>query len=161
MAGAVEAVGPPVAFGSTVTAGVGTVKVISVVDDALKAGDNVPINTAGQLPGIAAKYRANSANGVGTDRNVAVSRYDIDGVAGEAIAVSGKHRNPGTLGMPKSPMFNPGSRTSDSEWQILESIAPRLNSGSRGTINLYTERAPCPSCQSVISQFRDRFPGLK
>ncbi len=30
-----------------------------------------------------------------------------------------------------------------------------------GTIYLITERPPCPSCESVIKQFREMFPDIK
>jgi hypothetical protein len=32
---------------------------------------------------------------------------------------------------------------------------------AQGTISIYTERAPCRSCSSVIRQFEARFPGVK
>jgi hypothetical protein len=48
----------------------------------------------------------------------------------------------------------------DSEVKILEDIASGLPSDARGTINLFTERPPCPSCRGVIDQFRERFPNI-
>ncbi|MFQ6397557.1 deaminase domain-containing protein [Nocardia sp. KC 131] len=32
---------------------------------------------------------------------------------------------------------------------------------SKGAIDLYTENEPCPACDNVIEQFRQRFPGVK
>jgi len=48
----------------------------------------------------------------------------------------------------------------DSEVKILEDIAKDLPSDAKGTINLFTEREPCPSCKHVIKQFRERFPNI-
>ncbi|TLP54873.1 deaminase domain-containing protein [Microbispora triticiradicis] len=44
---------------------------------------------------------------------------------------------------------------------MLEHYADNLGPSSRGTINLYSELEVCPSCSSVIEQFRDMFPGIK
>jgi hypothetical protein len=48
----------------------------------------------------------------------------------------------------------------DSEVKILEEIARGLPRDARGGINLFTERFPCPSCRSVIDQFRNMFPNI-
>lgn len=50
----------------------------------------------------------------------------------------------------------------DSEAKILEDIAHKLgdNRNAVGNITLYTELAPCPSCQYVINQFRERYPNI-
>ncbi|MFK0180579.1 RHS repeat-associated core domain-containing protein [Streptomyces xanthochromogenes] len=114
----------------------------------------------GTPAGVASAYRADAANGVGTRRNVAVAQYEIDGESGQLIGVSGEHPNPGSVGIPSNPMFNPGARTSDSEWQVLENLGAKLSPGARGNINLFSDRPVCPSCQSVIQQFQERFPGV-
>ncbi|WP_371682542.1 deaminase domain-containing protein [Kitasatospora sp. MMS16-BH015] len=62
--------------------------------------------------------------------------------------------------MPKNPIFDPSGRESDSEWQVLENLAEGLTPRSSGTVNMYSEREVCPSCQSVIQQFQERFPGV-
>lgn len=76
-------------------------------------------------------------------------------------ALSGNHQNPGTVGVPATRRFDPGTRPLDAENQILEHYADNLGPSSRGTINLYSELEVCPSCSSVIEQFRDKFPGIE
>ncbi|MFE9690577.1 FG-GAP-like repeat-containing protein [Micromonospora sp. NPDC005806] len=131
------------------------------------AGGNRPSNNPGckgdscTPKQVAAEYRANPANGVGSRRNVAVAQHDIDGVSGQRIGVSGQHTNPGSVAAPKSRVFNPGERPFDSENKIFEHYAANLSPNARGTINLYSERVPCPSCSSVIDQFREMFPGIR
>jgi RHS repeat-associated protein len=110
---------------------------------------------------IAANYRANPNNGVGARRNVAVARHDIDGATGQHIGVSGNHPNPGAVPVPTNRVFNPGDRPLDAENQILEYYATYLDPRARGTIDLYSEREVCPSCSSVIDQFREMFPGIQ
>ncbi|MHA7683079.1 hemagglutinin repeat-containing protein [Cupriavidus sp. PET2-C1] len=54
-------------------------------------------------------------------------------------------------------------RDVDTEFKILETIAQRLG-GDRnvvGSINLFSEKAVCPSCTSVIVQFRNMFPNIQ
>ncbi|MGA5301778.1 deaminase domain-containing protein [Nucisporomicrobium flavum] len=110
---------------------------------------------------VAADYRANPKNGVAGRRNVAVAQHDIDGVIGQRIGVSGERDYPGSVPAPASRAFNPGQRPFDSENKILEHYAANLNKDAKGTINLYSEREPCPSCSSVIDQFRETFPGIQ
>ncbi|UMR30295.1 hemagglutinin repeat-containing protein [Massilia sp. MB5] len=54
-------------------------------------------------------------------------------------------------------------RDSDTEFKILETLAQRLgnNFSAKGQVNLYTEKAVCPSCTDVIGQFRQRYPGIQ
>ncbi|NUR03993.1 MAG: hypothetical protein HOY79_48055 [Streptomyces sp.] len=109
---------------------------------------------------VAAAYRADTTNGVGARRNVAVAQYEIDGQSGQLIGVSGDHPNPGAVGIPRNPIFNPGERSSDSEWQVLENLAAKLSPGAKGTVNMFSDRPVRPSCKSVIQQFQERFPGV-
>ncbi|WP_183035467.1 deaminase domain-containing protein [Cupriavidus sp. UME77] len=46
---------------------------------------------------------------------------------------------------------------------MLETIAQRLGGGRNvvGSINLFSEKAVCPSCTSVIVQFRSMFPNIQ
>ncbi|WP_158632658.1 deaminase domain-containing protein [Amycolatopsis sp. WAC 01416] len=56
------------------------------------------------------------------------------------------------------------TRFSDTEFKLLNQTANRIGQSSphvRGTINLHTDFAVCTSCSSVISQFRDAFPGVR
>jgi hypothetical protein len=46
------------------------------------------------------------------------------------------------------------------EVKILE-VAKGLPTDARGTVSLFTERAPCGSCAGVIKQFEEMFPKIK
>lgn len=99
-------------------------------------------------------------------RNVAIAEARIEGSRRLVTGVSGKASPPGTVPAPSSPQFTTRAsgamtRAFDSEVKILEDIAKDLPPNARGTISLYTERAPCFSCQGVIQQFQSRFPGIK
>ncbi|MEU9314371.1 deaminase domain-containing protein [Streptomyces sp. NPDC048295] len=75
-------------------------------------------------------------------------------------ATSGKHVNPGEVGMPSTRQFNPGTRPYDSETHIFESLAQRLTPDAKGAIDLYSERPVCASCSGLIDQFKQAFPGI-
>ena len=49
----------------------------------------------------------------------------------------------------------------DTEAKILEHIGSLITSDSEGSIILYTEKPPCQSCSSIISEFREKFPKIK
>ena len=53
-------------------------------------------------------------------------------------------------------------RDVDTEYKILSDIQSRLgdNYAASGSIKLYTELEPCPSCQSVIEQFKQMYPNI-
>lgn len=53
-------------------------------------------------------------------------------------------------------------RDVDTEYKILSDIQSKLgdNPSASGTIKLYTELEPCPSCQSVIEQFKEMYPNI-
>jgi The BURPS668_1122 family of deaminases len=63
------------------------------------------------------------------------------------------------VGMPSDPIFTV-TRDADAEWKLLEYLSERLTPDSSGTVDLYSENEPCPSCRSVIAQFKQRFPGV-
>jgi hypothetical protein len=99
-------------------------------------------------------------------RNVAVAEVNVGGRSEMLTGVSGRASPPGTAPAPENPLFTTKAsgamtRAYDSEVKILEDVANGLPSDARGTISLYTERAPCNSCQGVIQQFQERFPGIK
>ena len=59
------------------------------------------------------------------------------------------------------------NRCIDTESKILEDIAHQLGYNTFavdesvvGNVYLITERAPCPSCESVIAQFKEMFPNV-
>jgi hypothetical protein len=98
-------------------------------------------------------------------RNVAIAEANINGERQLLTGVSGKASPPGTVSAPTDPLFSTKpsgamTRAFDSEVKILEDIAKDLPPDANGTISLYTERPPCLSCQSVIQQFQQRFPGI-
>jgi len=106
--------------------------------------------------------------GVSAFKNIAVADFQVGSVRGELIAISGQSTRPGTVSLPQHPLFQafevpPGhSRAFDSEYKILEELASRYSETPEveGTVNLLTERVPCPSCNYVIAQFRSRFPNI-
>ncbi|RLJ86627.1 deaminase domain-containing protein [Planococcus citreus] len=53
-------------------------------------------------------------------------------------------------------------RKFDTEAKVLEYIAGYLsnNTNTRGEIFLYTEKKPCISCENVIKQFKNKYPGV-
>ncbi|MFV2088920.1 deaminase domain-containing protein, partial [Micromonospora sp. LOL_021] len=117
------------------------------------------------LAKIAADHRVNGNGGLGVreSKNIAVMRSQIDGQASTVgIATSGRHVNPGEVSMPSARQFTPPnpSRAYDSEVFLLEDLAIGLSPTSTGTVQLYSERIVCPSCEDVIGQFKMRFPGI-
>lgn len=113
-------------------------------------------------------FKENPPGGpIGATRSMAGAMWDIDGVAGQGVTVSGRAAMAGTLGMPENPIFT-ATRGFDAEQKMLENIAQGLSPDSTGTVNLYispgTSVDPaepiCLSCQGVISQFQQMFPGV-
>ena len=86
---------------------------------------------------------------------------------GIADAVSGKNTNNSPfvktpdLGSRKFSTFEVGhSREFDSEVKIFEYIANKFPTSASGKIDLYSELEICPSCSSVINQFKKMFPNI-
>nr|WP_269745135.1 deaminase domain-containing protein [Pseudomonas fluorescens] len=54
-------------------------------------------------------------------------------------------------------------RDMDTEFKILETVMQRLgdNKGAVGRIDLICEKAVCPNCTDVITQFHDRYPKIQ
>ncbi|MFJ4413307.1 polymorphic toxin-type HINT domain-containing protein [Streptomyces sp. NPDC088925] len=115
------------------------------------------------LSKVAASHRAaaNGGLGVKADKNIAVARVRVDGSDEIMTATSGKHVNPGEVGMPSVRQFNPGTRPYDSETHIFETLTQRLAPGAKGTIDMYSERPVCDSCSGLIDQFKQKFPGIR
>lgn len=100
------------------------------------------------------------------ERNVAVAQGELNGEKFAYEAVSGKKSPAGTIELPENPIFTTKpsgamTRAFDTEVKILENAAKQLTPDSTGVINIFTERAPCLSCQQVIKQFEDMFPKVK
>ena len=53
-------------------------------------------------------------------------------------------------------------RIIDAETKILSNIAEQLgnNTAASGTVNLFVELTPCPSCTGVIDQFKAKYPNI-
>lgn len=58
---------------------------------------------------------------------------------------------------------NAYSRIWDTEGKIMEELASQLgdNWNSSGTIDIFTDRNPCPSCSGVMDQFQERYPNIR
>jgi len=53
-------------------------------------------------------------------------------------------------------------RNIDTEYKILSELSQRIGNNAyvTGTIKLFTERVPCPSCSNVIELFKEKYPLL-
>jgi filamentous hemagglutinin len=109
--------------------------------------------------------------------NIAVAAIDVPGLPAELKAFS-RYGNktetdvPGyvSLQAPEERVFtatqragDPVPRQTDTEFKILDDVARRLgpNREASGTIDLFTERPPCVSCNNVIrDQFKARYPSI-
>ncbi|GAA1962340.1 RHS repeat-associated core domain-containing protein [Amycolatopsis minnesotensis] len=109
------------------------------------------------------EYRADKR--VGGKKNIAVADYEINGVSGQRVGVSGKHQYDGSAPMPPEHTLNRGpddiARAADSEMKIFEELKGQLKPDASGRIHIYSERPVCPSCQEVIKDFQRSFPNIK
>jgi hypothetical protein len=105
-------------------------------------------------------------HGVSHSKNIAYSEVNLAGEeAEELVAISGNKAPGDTVGMPEAPKFEPRPqgydlRDNHSETKILERIAEKATPNSKGVVTIYTEREPCPSCEDIVRQFREMFPGI-
>lgn len=84
-------------------------------------------------------------------------------VQGNLQAVSGVANRLRTVPTPTSRFFTTSlGRGFDSEVKIFEYLAQTFqnNPNVSGTIMLYSERAVCPSCISVMNQFMEMYPNI-
>ncbi|RKP44956.1 hemagglutinin repeat-containing protein [Trinickia fusca] len=127
-----------------------------------------------------ADLRATLTGSAKTSGNMGVAQINIPGVQ-QTMAASSQIANPteaqqalGFVGQvqetfPSSSVWTGGNdpvllnRSVDSEAKILNNVAAQLgdNTSVSGTINLFTERAPCASCSNVIQQFQEKYPNIK
>ncbi|MEB3163943.1 MAG: deaminase domain-containing protein [Prochlorothrix sp.] len=60
--------------------------------------------------------------------------------------------------------YNERIMDTDAELKVLDAIATtlatRYDRSVSGSLYLYTELKPCPSCRGVIEQFQERFPNI-
>jgi The BURPS668_1122 family of deaminases len=87
----------------------------------------------------------------------------------DLVAVSGQKSPGDTVGLPSERKFEyePQGfepRNDHSELKLLEKIAETIDKSIESTgiipdvsIKLFTEREPCPSCEDIIKQFRERY----
>ena len=106
-------------------------------------------------------------------RNIAITICNIDSDKIELYAISGKKSRVNNeckaIDSPTSPIFKlldppPGrDRKYDSEYKLLEEIASRYTQNQKltGTIELFTQREMCISCEYVLGQFQQMFPNIK
>lgn len=101
---------------------------------------------------------------IGWNRNVATANYNIGGNTGTLNAVSGEAPRGGQFVevVGERIFVTEATRAFDTEVKILESLATRFasNPSVKGTITLFTERPPCPSCLGVIQQFEAMFANI-
>jgi RHS repeat-associated protein len=120
--------------------------------------------------GSSGAQQLRAANNVGNGRNIAIVSYNVDGSAGSEWASSGPDFN-GSISKPTNPDFyatptGNNLRNADSEYKVFNWLSEKLNpmdesvSNVSGTVDLYTERPPCPSCANVIRQFQRMFPNI-
>ena len=81
-------------------------------------------------------------------------------------SVSGPNQ-PGMATIPNNPVFRASHhggylRNADAEYKLFERIAYNLNynANASGSITIWTERAACPSCLQVKTQFEQMFPNI-
>ncbi|MEU3569855.1 ricin-type beta-trefoil lectin domain protein [Kitasatospora sp. NPDC036755] len=93
----------------------------------------------------------------------------MDGTVDVYKSISGKANRPGTVDMPKDPVFNPKTveggkipRNSDAEYKIVEEVAAKLGppSGQRGILTIMVTKEACGSCSSVYTEFNKRYPDV-
>lgn len=138
-------------------------------DDVARAGAST-VRWVGGVPseeGLRLVDSARRSLRVAESRNIAFAESVIEGRSRQLLTgVSGGSSPLGTVAAPTNRQFwtlvNRGAiRTDvDSEVKILEKIAENLSRRARGTINLFSERLPCESCQFVIEQFKAKFRNI-
>lgn len=105
--------------------------------------------------------------GIQKAQNIAYAEIDIDGEEDELLAMSGRTSPAGTVPVPVNRRFQVfetplgHDRSYDSEVKLLEEIAVRITPKSKGIIRLFSEIAPCPSCQDVMRQFESAYSGIQ
>ena len=101
---------------------------------------------------------------IGSGQNLGVRLSDIagkveQGAVGSGYRATSEYINPAL----KEFSYQSLRRVTDSESQILEYYRQQLqnNPVAEGTIRLFTERHPCPTCVGVINQFVEKFPNIQ
>lgn len=101
---------------------------------------------------------------VGRKRNVAYPDYEIDGEVGRVVGVSGDAVRKGASDIPEVRRFETFEighpRDFEAELKTLENLGSRLPSNAVGTLHLFSEIPFCASCEGVIDQFENAYPGI-
>ncbi|MGQ3376810.1 deaminase domain-containing protein [Priestia endophytica] len=116
-----------------------------------------------------------------TSGNFALAEVNIEGISKKEFYASSKidelkgtliERVPDISLKPKNPVFKATEapneigdfylRDSDTEYKILNEIAPQLgnNTEATGKIKLFTELDTCDSCSQVIAEFADKYRNI-
>jgi hypothetical protein len=114
---------------------------------------------------------ARGAFQIGSKRNVATALVAVDGIEPRVLtAASGRgdikgliSPNPSNTPQRYVAGLKKSAREADSEIKILNHVAQLIgppNSDVKGVINIWTERPPCPSCQSIFSDFVREYPNI-
>jgi RHS repeat-associated protein len=116
--------------------------------------------------GIARIASIRAAQNIGSGRNIAIADINLGGQAETLVGVSGQTTRAGTVEITGQRLFSTTTlgfpRGFDAEVKILETIGRGIKDPNvSGAVNLFTERAPCPSCGQVFDQFRARFPNVQ
>jgi hypothetical protein len=100
-------------------------------------------------------------------RNIAFADTAIEGqTPRRLVGISGAEAPMGTAPVPTQRRFQPRQTRGaiptevDSEAKRLEALAADLPQDAQGTISMFSERGPCPSCRRIIQQFRALFPNI-
>ncbi|MCU0762685.1 MAG: hemagglutinin repeat-containing protein [Hydrogenophaga sp.] len=158
-------------------AGVAPMATALAQDAALAAAWSRAAMRAGFADEIAS-LRSTLPSGPRTSGNVAVASIQVDGLPLK-MAASSRIDTPnatqatnGFVGLvpevfPSSSVPRPNGtmsfRAGDAEAKILNNAATILgnNTSARGTITLFTEKAPCSSCANTVESFRQKYPGIR
>ncbi len=135
----------------------------------IRSPSSVTTNIGGSVPrlseGMNIINNIRSSLNIGSQRNIAIANYKIDGSSGQSIAVSGQANRPGTVDVPGTRLFTTKSvggfsRANDSEVKLFEFIGQNATPSSTGSVNIFTQRPMCTSCSDVRNQFNVMFPRI-
>lgn len=142
-------------------------EVLGAPEKAVLSEINLPPRQVRSVDSSLAKVAdTRQALNIGVKRNIAFAEYTINGESGELIGISGNASRPGTAEVPTTRLFQTiktgnNDRMLDSEVKILETLASKIPPNAVGDIHLFSELPLCISCQGVVPQFQQAFPGIR
>ncbi|MBU3847743.1 MAG: hypothetical protein H9855_12380 [Candidatus Acinetobacter avistercoris] len=158
------------------------IKKQSIENNFYTEGDSLYAKTQIELKNKAAQIRSSNSDMFDINGkplgNLATGTIRIDGLPVQEVKAFSrygdnvKNRVDGYVGLSNKdpilkPISNPRSamdRAGDTEYKILESFAQTYKNkpNVKGSIDLFTERAPCKSCTNVIQeQFSHKYPNVQ